>query len=175
MCSSASGKAYVHEWVCVTFRNTPKLILTNPNCPQCYGTQSASCLTRQNTETHVGDPSRLRSHLPVPQTARMTWRTQTEHQSPAQALSPLRHLGLTIPARHPGHPSPYLHLGSKPDLGPHRNPNSVLHIVIIPHCVPFWPWVSYSCMHPWFICPYIPIPHNALLWLQYIRTLHSTS
>src|SRR5882724_1109483 len=59
---------------------------------------------------------------------------RTEHQSRAWALSPLGHLGLTTPTRRPGHLSPYQHLGSKPDLGPHRNPNSVLHIVIVPHC-----------------------------------------
>src|SRR5882724_6466182 len=31
--------------ISVTFHNTPKLTLTNPNCPQRYGTQSASCPT----------------------------------------------------------------------------------------------------------------------------------
>src|SRR5882724_3655753 len=58
----------------------------------------------------------------------------TEHQSRAWALSPLGHLGLTTPTQCPGHPSPYQHLGSKPNLGSHHNPDSVLHIVIILHC-----------------------------------------
>src|SRR5882724_5350306 len=61
-------------------------------------------------------------------------RPWTEHRSPAQALSLLGYLGLTTPTRRPGHPSPYQCLGSKPDLSPHSNPNSVLHIVIFPHC-----------------------------------------
>src|SRR5882724_1944833 len=59
---------------------------------------------------------------------------QTKHRSPAWASSPLRHLRLTIPTQHPWHPSPYPHLGSKPDLSPHRNPDSVLHIVLALHC-----------------------------------------
>ena len=59
---------------------------------------------------------------------------QTEHRSRARALSLLGHLGLTTPTQHPGHPSPYQHLGLKPDLGPHHNHDSVLHIVIVPRC-----------------------------------------
>src|SRR5882724_7832876 len=58
----------------------------------------------------------------------------SEHRSPAWELSPLGYLGLTTPTQRPGHPSPYQCLGSKPDLGPHHNPDSVLHIVIVPHC-----------------------------------------
>src|SRR5882724_305436 len=85
--------------------------------------------------TYVGDPSSTSksSCLSLRQPEQPDGH-RTEHRSPAQASSPLRHLGLTIPARHPGHPSPYPHLGSKPDLGPHCNPDSVLHIVIVPHC-----------------------------------------
>src|SRR5882724_2167875 len=59
---------------------------------------------------------------------------ETEHQSPAQALSLLGYLGLTTPTWRPGHLSPYQHLGSKPDLSPHHNPDLVLNIVIVPHC-----------------------------------------
>src|SRR5882724_997940 len=119
----------------VMFHNTPKLILTNPNRPQRYGTQSASHPTPTKHQTHISNPSSTSksSCLSLRQPERPDG-PQTEHQSPARASSPLRHLGLTIPTRRPGHPSPYPHLGSKPDLGPHRNPNSVLHIVLVPHC-----------------------------------------
>src|SRR5882724_3010326 len=41
----------------VMFHNTHKLILTNPNRPQCYGTQSALFPTPTKHRTHVGDPS----------------------------------------------------------------------------------------------------------------------
>src|SRR5882724_6931144 len=86
-------------------------------------------------QTHVGDPSSTlkSSCLPFRQPERPDgpW---TECRLPARTSSPLRHLGLSIPAWHPGHPSPYPHLGSKPDLGPHRNPNLVLHIVLVLHC-----------------------------------------
>src|SRR5882724_1020686 len=121
--------------VVVTFRNTPKLILTNPNRPQCYGTQPTSCPTPIKHRTHVGNPSSTSksSCLSLRQPEQPDG-PQTKHQLPAWELLPLRHLGLTIPAWHPGHLSPYPHLGSKPDLGPHRNPDSVLHIVIVPHC-----------------------------------------
>src|SRR5882724_4313394 len=86
-------------------------------------------------QTHVGDPSsNLKSSCLSLRQPERPDEPQTKHRSPAQALSPLRHLGLTIPTRRPGHPSPYPHLGLKPDLGPHRNPDSVLHIVLVPHC-----------------------------------------
>src|SRR5882724_8948605 len=85
--------------------------------------------------THVSDPSSTlkSSCLSLRQPERPDG-PQTEHRLPAQASSLLRHLGLTIPTWHPGHPSPYPHLGSKPDLGSHCNPDSVLHIVIVLHC-----------------------------------------
>src|SRR5882724_9025455 len=48
----------------VTFHNTLEIILTNPNRPQCYGTQyndlnsqSTSCPTPTKHRTHVGDSS----------------------------------------------------------------------------------------------------------------------
>src|SRR5882724_4452720 len=86
-------------------------------------------------QTHVSDPSSTSKSSCLsfrqPERPDGPW---TEHQSPAWALSPLRHLGLTIPTWHPGHPSPYPHSGSKPNLGPHCNPDSVLHIVFVPHC-----------------------------------------
>src|SRR5882724_924754 len=41
----------------VTFCNTLKIILTNPNRPQRYGTQSTSHPTPTKHQTHVGDPS----------------------------------------------------------------------------------------------------------------------
>src|SRR5882724_2404456 len=50
----------------VTFCNTPKLILTNPNHPQCYGTQSTSRPTPKNTEPTLVTPPALRSHLACP-------------------------------------------------------------------------------------------------------------
>src|SRR5882724_1822876 len=86
-------------------------------------------------QTHIGDPSSTSksSCLSFRQSERPDG-LRTKHQLPAQASSPLRHLGLTIPTRHPGHPSSYPHLGSKPVLGPHCNPNLVLHIVLVPHC-----------------------------------------
>src|SRR5882724_6909091 len=117
------------------FHNTPKLILTNPNRPQCYGTQSASHPTLTKHRTHIGDPSSTSksSCLSLRQPEQPDG-PRTEHRSPAQASLPLRHLGLTIPTWHPGHPSLYPHLGSKPDLGPHCNPDSVLHIVSVTHC-----------------------------------------
>src|SRR5882724_11312012 len=50
----------------VMFHNTPKLILTNPNCPQCHGTQSASCPTPTNTKPTSMTPPALRDHLACP-------------------------------------------------------------------------------------------------------------
>src|SRR5882724_2394691 len=61
-----SGCCRVTEWVPVTFRNTPKLILTNPNRPQHYGTQSASRPTPTNTEPTSVTPPALQSHLACP-------------------------------------------------------------------------------------------------------------
>src|SRR5882724_6422793 len=59
----------------VMFHNTPKLILTNPNCPQCYGTQSASHPTPTNTEPTSVTPPALRSHLAYPTDSQTTRRT----------------------------------------------------------------------------------------------------
>src|SRR5882724_7934827 len=99
------------------FRNTPNLILTNPNHPQHYGTQSASRPTPTNSEPMSVTPPALRSHLACPSDS------QNDLMNPGLNTNHL-----------PGHPSPYPHLGLKPDLSPHRNPNSVHHIVIAPHC-----------------------------------------
>jgi len=134
MCSSASGKAYVHEWVCVTFRNTPKLILTNPNCPQCYGTQSASCLTPTKHWTHVGDPPDFEVILPVPQTARMTWRTPDWTPIACPGIVAVKTLGTNYPCPASWASVPISASGIETWPRSHRNPNSVLHIVIIPHC-----------------------------------------
>src|SRR5882724_9194307 len=97
--------------------------------------QSTSCPTPTKHQTHVSDPSRTSksSCLSLRQPGRPDG-PQTEHRSPARALSPLRHLGLTTPTWRPGHLSLYQCLVSKPNLSPHRNPDSVLHIVIVPHC-----------------------------------------
>jgi len=59
----------------VTFHNTPKLILTNPNRPQRYGTQSASRPTPTNTEPTSWPLQCFEVILPVLQTARTTWQT----------------------------------------------------------------------------------------------------
>src|SRR5882724_11595692 len=45
---------------------TPKLILTNPNHPQCHGTQSTSCPTPTNTKPTLVTPPALRDHLACP-------------------------------------------------------------------------------------------------------------
>src|SRR5882724_260315 len=58
----------------------------------------------------------------------------TECRSCTQALSPLGYLGLTTPTQRSEHPSLYQHFGSKPDLSPHNNPDSVPHIVIVLCC-----------------------------------------
>src|SRR5882724_905891 len=102
--------------------------------------------------TYVGDPSSTsKSSCLSFRQPEQPDRPRTEHRSPAQASSPLRHLGLTIPAQHPGHLSLYPHLGLKPNLGPHHNPDSVLHIVIV---VPF-PTLSQLFL-------YAPLIHSPL-------------
>ena len=133
--------------ILVTFHNTLEIILTNPNHPQCYETQynylnsqSTSCPTPTKHQTHVGNSSSTSksSCLSLGQLG-LHDEPWIEHRSCARALFPLGHLGITTPTRHPGHPSPYQYLGSKPDLSPHRNPDSVLHIVIVPCCCSFRP------------------------------------
>src|SRR5882724_9604299 len=59
-----------------------------------------------------------------------------KHQTPIACLGIVaaKTLGTNYPCQCPGHPSPYPHSGSKPNLGPHRNPDSVLHIVLVLHC-----------------------------------------
>jgi len=150
----------------------PKLILTNPNHPQCYGTQPASRPTQTTPKPTSVTPPALRSHLACPSDSQeWTWWTRTEQPSPARASLPLRHLGLTIPPRHPGI-HPISASGSKtrprsplqPRLGSSYSNSSAL-------LFPSRPWVSYSCMHPWSFALH-PVPHfDALLQLQYIRLL----
>src|SRR5882724_8603541 len=114
----------------VTFHNTPKLILTNPNHPQCYGTQSASHPTPTNTKPTSVTPPALQSHLAYPTDRQTTRRTPDRTPIACLGIVAVKTLGTNYPHWRPGHPSPYLHLGLKPDLGPHRDPDSVFHIVL---------------------------------------------
>src|SRR5882724_9014278 len=63
---NVSLKSCQTHYTSVMFHNTLKLILTNPNCPQCYGTQSTSHPTPTNTEPTSVTPPALRSHLACP-------------------------------------------------------------------------------------------------------------
>src|SRR5882724_10963086 len=56
-------------------------------------------------------------------------------------------LGTNYPHRCPGHPSSYPHSGLKPNLGPHRNPDLVLHIVSVLHCCYLLDPVSVILVH----------------------------
>jgi len=155
----------------VMFHNTPKLILTNPNHPQCYGTQPASRPTPTNTKPTSVTPPALRSHLACPSDSRMTWWTPDRTRSPARASLPLRHLGTNYPCPASWASIPISASGIKTRPRPHCNPDSVLHIVIVRMLFPSRPWVSYSCMHPWCHSPLHPCtPRRFYYNSEYIRT-----
>jgi len=94
---------------------------------------------------------------------------RTEHQLPAWASPPLRHWGLTIPCRCPGASVPISAFGIETDLGPHRNPNSVLHIVLVPHHCYLLNPVSVILVRTLDFPPLHPHPHDTLLLTPVIK------
>jgi len=178
--SDSWSRSLVHSSVmgvegCVTFCNTPKLILTNLKLPTMLWDPVRLTPNPDKHRTHVGDASSTLKSPCLSSDSRTTWQTPTEHQSPSRLVA-VKTLGTNYPHLAPGHPSHIRIWDQKPDLGSHCNPElSSPYSNIFALLFPSWPWVSYSCMHPLFIRPCIPVAHDTLLWLQYIRTLHPTS
>ena len=123
----------------VMFHNTLEIIPTNPNCPQHYGTQhndfnskSTSCPTPTKPQAHV---SHFSSTLPSHLTCSSDSLDNLSNPGPNADCTPGHCPCLdTTPTWCPGYLSPYQHSGSKPNLSPHHNPDSVPHVVVVPRC-----------------------------------------